>query len=143
MYTVLCVESVLYSSASMPLAIYSLYCRYVRVSPCLASQSIAKHQCLVFQAKLDTLGMVIYGTELLLWIGVFTCGGYFNLVPWIRELVKKRKTRDQEVGASVERPSGSQNLSLRSFPSSTSVFRTPSALLTMRASSSTIHLESQ
>lgn len=29
-----------------------------------------------FQPKLDILGMVIYGSELVLWLGVFACGGY-------------------------------------------------------------------
>ena len=29
-----------------------------------------------FQSRLDILGMVIYGSELVLWLGVFACGGY-------------------------------------------------------------------
>ncbi|KAJ4678131.1 hypothetical protein HRR92_003558 [Exophiala dermatitidis] len=29
-----------------------------------------------FQPELDILGMVIYGSELALWLGVFACGGY-------------------------------------------------------------------
>lgn len=29
-----------------------------------------------FQPHLDILGMVIYGSELVLWLGVFACGGY-------------------------------------------------------------------
>lgn len=29
-----------------------------------------------FQPRLDVLGMVIYGSELVLWLGVFACGGY-------------------------------------------------------------------
>jgi hypothetical protein len=29
-----------------------------------------------FQPHLDVLGMVIYGSELVLWLGVFACGGY-------------------------------------------------------------------
>ncbi|KAJ5029514.1 hypothetical protein PSV08DRAFT_376312 [Bipolaris maydis] len=37
----------------------------------------------LFQPTLDILGMVIYGTELALWIGIFACGAYYNLVPWI------------------------------------------------------------
>lgn len=37
---------------------------------------------------LDILGLVIYGTELALWIGVVICGVVFNLRPWIR---RKRK----------------------------------------------------
>jgi len=29
----------------------------------------------LFQPKLDILGLAIYGTELVLWTGVFACGG--------------------------------------------------------------------
>jgi hypothetical protein len=29
-----------------------------------------------FQPSLDILGMIIYGSELVLWLGVFACGGY-------------------------------------------------------------------
>lgn len=45
----------------------------------------------VFQAELSILGMAIYGTELALWIGVFICGGYFNLLPWIMARVSNRR----------------------------------------------------
>ncbi|KAK4988157.1 hypothetical protein LTR66_007389 [Elasticomyces elasticus] len=38
-----------------------------------------------FQPVLDVLGMAIYGTELVLWIGVMCCGAYYNFAPWIRE----------------------------------------------------------
>jgi hypothetical protein len=34
-----------------------------------------------FQPKLDILGMVIYGSELVLWLGVFACGGYCKKAP--------------------------------------------------------------
>ncbi len=30
----------------------------------------------LFQPSLDVLGMIIYGSELVLWLGVFACGGY-------------------------------------------------------------------
>ncbi|KAL9128772.1 MAG: hypothetical protein Q9217_002621 [Psora testacea] len=58
---------------------------------------------ILFQAKLDVLGMAMYGTELALWIGVFVCGGYLNLAPWVgakgnqRRQVKEeeRQERDQ------------------------------------------------
>jgi hypothetical protein len=40
----------------------------------------------LFQPVLDVLGLVIYGTELILWIGVFLCGGYYNLLPWIKRV---------------------------------------------------------
>ena len=42
----------------------------------------------VFQAKLDVLGVVIYiyATEFVLWCGVFVSGGYFDLTPsYVRE----------------------------------------------------------
>ena len=37
-----------------------------------------------FQLHLDVLGLVIYGSELVLWIGVMACGVVFNLWPWIK-----------------------------------------------------------
>ncbi|KAF2746825.1 hypothetical protein M011DRAFT_403681 [Sporormia fimetaria CBS 119925] len=89
----------------------------------------------VFQPSLDVLGMVIYGTELVLWIGVFACGGYYNLVPWLR----------QRFASGVDSASGggrrsslceadphvgqAQAVTLHDAPSSTSVFRTPSSEL--------------
>ncbi|KAH0529762.1 hypothetical protein TsFJ059_004470 [Trichoderma semiorbis] len=84
-----------------------------------------------FQPKLDVLGMVIYGTELVLWIGVFACGGYFNLLPWVKQNLKMRSEPDGSPSASdmsadpATQPS--HNISLRNMPSSTSVFRTPSS----------------
>jgi PQ loop repeat len=48
-----------------------------------------------FQPKLDVLGMVIYGSELALWIGVFACGGYYNLRPWLRKRVDRRREFEQ------------------------------------------------
>ena len=47
----------------------------------------------VFQAQLSILGMAISRTELALWIGVFICGGYFNLLPWIMARVSNRRQR--------------------------------------------------
>lgn len=70
-------------------------------------------QTKVFGPAIDILGMVIYGTELVLWLGVFACGGVFNLVPWLK--------------AGSERAATSQEpISLHQMPSSTSVFRTAS-----------------
>ncbi|KAF2656018.1 hypothetical protein K491DRAFT_757826 [Lophiostoma macrostomum CBS 122681] len=92
----------------------------------------------LFQSTLDVLGLVIYGTELVLWIGVFACGGYFNLVPWLQKRLRKRQDgslqntemcppppRVSDSARSAEQPAGS--ITLHSLPSSTSVFRTPSA----------------
>ncbi|KAI8939099.1 hypothetical protein NX059_004936 [Plenodomus lindquistii] len=55
----------------------------------------------VFQPKLDVLGMVIYGTELLLWIGIFICGAHYNLRPWIaaRQDQKRRTPGEGESSA--------------------------------------------
>ncbi|KAK6448115.1 hypothetical protein FP744_10004365 [Trichoderma asperellum] len=84
-----------------------------------------------FQPRLDILGMVIYGTELALWTGVFACGGYFNLVPWIKQNLKASPENDVSSNTS-ERPEDQttqqiHDIALRNMPSSTSVFRTPSS----------------
>jgi hypothetical protein len=39
---------------------------------------------LLFQKDLDVLGLVIYGMELVLWLGVFVCGACYNLPLWIK-----------------------------------------------------------
>lgn len=96
---------------------------------------------LVFQPKLDILGMVIYATEFMLWCGVFACAGYFNLMPWMRKKASQRSTRRQQeadltVTERVSQGAGESNdISLQGIPSSTSVFRTPSSLLSARSSS--------
>ncbi|PGH23741.1 hypothetical protein AJ80_02170 [Polytolypa hystricis UAMH7299] len=69
---------------------------------------------IVFQRKLDILGIIIYGTELVLWIGILACGAVYNFLPWMM----KREKREQDI---VEEP-----VSLHPMPSSTSVFRTAS-----------------
>ncbi|KAL5047546.1 hypothetical protein BDW71DRAFT_179450 [Aspergillus fruticulosus] len=74
----------------------------------------------VFEPHLDVLGMVIYGTELALWIGVCLCGLVFNFLPWLAECERSKKatkSREKHEQAPV---------SLRQMPSSTSVFRTAS-----------------
>ncbi|KAH7081762.1 PQ loop repeat protein [Paraphoma chrysanthemicola] len=100
----------------------------------------------VFQPNLDVLGMVIYGTELVLWIGIFICGAYYNFVPWLkgqylREGGDEAVIEDPSVLSSS--PSAAVNttvasgIALRELPSSTSVFRTPSGeLAAMRRSTS-------
>lgn len=71
----------------------------------------------LFQPRLDVLGLVIYGTELVLWMGVFAAGGYYNFMPWARSRVQQRKERKVQEGEGV---------TMHEMPSSTSVFRTPS-----------------
>ncbi|KAI9926336.1 hypothetical protein ASPWEDRAFT_32251 [Aspergillus wentii DTO 134E9] len=72
----------------------------------------------LFEPSIDILGMVIYGTELVLWIGIMVCGGVFNFLPWITEKLKKDE-REEPV-------------SLHEMPSSTSVFRTASQSVVRR-----------
>jgi hypothetical protein len=97
---------------------------------------------LIFQPSLNTLGMAIYGTELILWMGIFLCGAYFNLLPWIRKRLRKREMstpnhgRESRGSLETERQTG-DSVMLHSLPSSTSVFRTPSmnhAIARIRAS---------
>ncbi|CAI7624259.1 unnamed protein product [Penicillium bialowiezense] len=68
----------------------------------------------LFGSSVDVLGLVIYGTELTLWIGIFICGAIFNLRPWIKDRSSRRNSEPQEP------------VSLHQMPSSTSVFRTVS-----------------
>ncbi|KAK6525873.1 hypothetical protein TWF281_010917 [Arthrobotrys megalospora] len=78
-----------------------------------------------FEKHLDVLGMVIYGSELVLWIGVMACGGWFNLKPWVERWLKKRRE-----GSSTEADDGSRGnntIMVHDTPSSTSVFRTPTS----------------
>ncbi|KAH6662298.1 G protein-like protein-coupled receptor : PQ-loop [Halenospora varia] len=88
-----------------------------------------------FQPKLDILGMVIYATEFVLWCGVFACGGYFNLLPWIRQKMSDRSARRRanEIDSREEVPPHG-NITLREIGSSTSVFRTPSSVTHTRPS---------
>lgn len=79
--------------------------------------------------------MVIYATEFMLWCGVFACGGYFNLIPYIKQQMNARRERKREEGVDPGRngeterePEGvSHDIQLHPIPSSTSVFRTPSS----------------
>jgi uncharacterized protein with PQ loop repeat len=84
---------------------------------------------LIFQSELDVLGMVIYGVELALWLGIFACGGYYNLVPWLkaRRIVTSRSTPAAEDGSHHN-----TTITLHDLPSSTSVFRTPSSDIQLR-----------
>lgn len=100
-----------------------------------------------FQARLDILGIVIYSTEFVLWCGVFACGGYFNLIPWLRQKARKRASENNSMRDDREDPASialeSQNVgasndvdlggSLQRIPSSRSVFRTPSIVASLRS----------
>ncbi|KAI9843281.1 MAG: hypothetical protein M1837_006496 [Sclerophora amabilis] len=79
----------------------------------------------LFEPSINILGMVIYGTELVLWMGVFACAGYYNFTPWLKQRAAARNR--QRRGEHEEGPSPSiEGINLHEMPSSTSVFRTPS-----------------
>ena len=85
---------------------------------------------LVFQPSLDILGLVIYGSELVLWLGVFACGGYYNFTPWLRRKVAGSSRRENRIANGQSVAANTTALedarSSRSTTSSRSVFRTPS-----------------
>lgn len=74
----------------------------------------------LFQRRLDVLGLVIYGMELTLWCGVFACGGYYNFRPWMKQKLHRRQSFSSPIG---------EQIAMHDLPSSTSVFRTPSCEL--------------
>ncbi|KAJ5613079.1 hypothetical protein N7510_006273 [Penicillium lagena] len=69
---------------------------------------------ILFGPAINILGIVIYGSELALWLGIFACGGVFNLLPWLKKRTKRPSVTPQNT------------VSLHPMPSSTSVFRTAS-----------------
>jgi hypothetical protein len=84
-----------------------------------------------FQPTLDTLGMVIYGPEPVLWLGVFVCGWFYNFLPWIRKKWFTDESRHSRFVGMDMGPSDRTDLTvapiaLHEMPSSTSVFRTAS-----------------
>lgn len=87
----------------------------------------------LFQPHLDILGMVIYGVELVLWFGVFACGGYFNLRPWLNQKMHSKASDQDDRNASHDPNDGTNTevartggLVLHNLSSSTSAFRTSS-----------------
>jgi len=108
-----------------------------------AAGDVASLISVFFQPKLDILGMVIYATEFVLWCGIFACGGYFNFIPWFRAKLSARADEKREEGGVFRRPGEvdrepqgvSHDVELHRMPSSTSVFRTPSAALNFNGSS--------
>ncbi|KAA8577102.1 hypothetical protein EYC84_007106 [Monilinia fructicola] len=97
-----------------------------------------------FQSHLDILGVVIYASEFILWCGVFACGGYFNLLPWIkRRIQKKREDGDGTGSAEAENAVAiqegiSHDIEIERMDSagSRTVFRTPGS----RTSVDRLHL---
>jgi hypothetical protein len=73
-----------------------------------------------FQPHLDVLGIIIYGVELTLWMGIFACGGYYNLRPWLLERKKRRHSSANGV------QNDGRDGSVHDMPSFTSAFSTSS-----------------
>ena len=92
-----------------------------------------------FQQGLNVSGMVIYGTELTLWVGVFICGGWFNLLPWVKGKIARRRILVEERRGGEETENGAEmdgGVAMHAMPSSTSVFRTPNDGLVERRNDS-------
>lgn len=91
-----------------------------------------------FQPELDVLGIVIYATEFVLWCGVFACGGYYNLLPWVRKRFGNgTKGLEYEDGANEQREGN--GVMIGENISSSSVFRTVSGEGSMRARNTRAH----
>lgn len=101
-----------------------------------------------FQPSLDVLGMVIYGVELVLWLGIFACGGWYNLRPWVKDKFgsgsrSSAGEREQARSSGNVAPAGpAEGIAQHDLPSSTSVFRTPSGELTTVRSRAAVRLHS-
>ncbi|KAK5743454.1 hypothetical protein LTR17_002629 [Elasticomyces elasticus] len=79
----------------------------------------------IFEPKLNILGLVIYNVEFMMWMGIFACGGYYKLFPALKRQLERRRSRGESPSAQGEAPVENV-IALHELPSSTSVFRTPS-----------------
>ncbi|TKA74077.1 hypothetical protein B0A55_05228 [Friedmanniomyces simplex] len=79
----------------------------------------------IFEPKLNILGLVIYNVEFVLWMGIFACGGYYKLLPALKRKMKRRWSTGRSASTPHEAHSGNA-VAMHEMPSSTSVFRTPS-----------------
>lgn len=80
----------------------------------------------IFEPELDILGMVIYGSELALWLGIMAAGGYYNLAPWARKQVEQRRSLRKSRREGTITASGAGLYQQSVAHSSSSVFRTAS-----------------
>lgn len=78
-----------------------------------------------FESHINVLGFAMYGTEFMLWCGIFACGFWFKWMPWLK--TRLMETRRPTRPASEFTPSMEPHITLQNLPSSTSVFRTASA----------------
>lgn len=84
----------------------------------------------IFGQHLDILGLVIYGVEFVMWMGVFALGFYFKWLPWLRSKLEKDRRHRRERPA--ESSTSDAGIALHDLPSSTSVFRTASTQAELR-----------
>lgn len=89
---------------------------------------------IVFEPRLNILGIIIYGVEFVLWCGIFAAGGYYNLRMWMSERVSERgrevPRRDESMRVGVHGARQDHNghgaVMHHENASSTSAFRTAS-----------------
>jgi type III secretory pathway component EscS len=82
----------------------------------------------VFEPRLDILGMIIYGSELILWMGIVACGGYYNLLPWVKRKIGQRQSHRTRQQQGMARYAGDTNDYRQSESrGSSSVFSTASS----------------
>lgn len=91
----------------------------------------------LFEKHLDVLALAIYGVELALWTGIFAAGGYYNLVPWLRQSREGKASQHEQPQSAIE----ANPVRMHDLPSSTSVFRTPSSDLELRSRKVPANLE--
>ncbi|KAL1311563.1 hypothetical protein AAFC00_001681 [Neodothiora populina] len=87
---------------------------------------------LLFHPSIDVLGIVVYGVEFILWMGIFACGGYYNFRPWLQQRLGPASSNGDVSPSSIPEVSNNANMetagiALHDLPSSTSAFRTTSA----------------
>lgn len=52
--------------------------------------------------KLDVLGVIVYASELVLWIGVMACGVWYNLRPWMQQKGNEIRQVGEESGTHIQ-----------------------------------------
>ncbi|EME42415.1 hypothetical protein DOTSEDRAFT_155165, partial [Dothistroma septosporum NZE10] len=80
----------------------------------------------IYQPELDVLGLVIYGIELVLWLGVFAAGGCYNLIPWVTKRLDSRRSSNMSPAGTFTDEYRPYGIARHDMQSSTSVFHTPS-----------------
>lgn len=88
----------------------------------------------LFERRVDALAVAIYATEFVLWCGVFACGGWYNLRPWIKTWLRDRRLAHSKDGGGAVESTDQEGggIALHQMPSSTSVFTTPGAAMEVR-----------